>query len=133
MDTVNISVPDTEKVINYSPNYYKRLNLLLSRYTKRFVCVQYPIVFLCGGGNVLHAMKTAARPFTGYYSSSPHRDLQNYLVWRFAMNMVVGLSRAYRDTRKAFRKVHCQGADTEHACRSTQEPTNREFIGGLSV
>ncbi|XP_068173675.1 neprilysin-like isoform X3 [Antennarius striatus] len=67
MDTVNISVPDTEKIINYSPNYYKRLNLVLTRYTKR--------------------------------------DLQNYLVWRFAMNMVVGLSRSYRDTRKAFRKA----------------------------
>uniref|UniRef100_A0A3B4FID1 Neprilysin n=1 Tax=Pundamilia nyererei TaxID=303518 RepID=A0A3B4FID1_9CICH len=67
MNTVNISVPDTEKVINYSPNYYRRLNLILAKYTKR--------------------------------------DLQNYMVWRFAMNMVVGLSRAYRDTRKAFRKA----------------------------
>lgn len=37
MDTVNISVPDTEKVINYSPNYYRRLNLILAKYTKRFV------------------------------------------------------------------------------------------------
>uniref|UniRef100_A0A3P8YRB6 Neprilysin n=1 Tax=Esox lucius TaxID=8010 RepID=A0A3P8YRB6_ESOLU len=34
-----------------------------------------------------------------------HRDLQNYMVWRFVMNMVVGLSRQYRDTRKAFRKA----------------------------
>lgn len=42
---------------------------------------------------------------------STHRDLQNYMVWRFAMNMVVGLSRAYRDTRKAFRKVHAQDLD----------------------
>lgn len=42
---------------------------------------------------------------------STHRDLQNYMVWRFAMNMVVGLSRAYRDTRKAFRKVHVQDLD----------------------
>uniref|UniRef100_A0A4W5R5Z8 Neprilysin n=1 Tax=Hucho hucho TaxID=62062 RepID=A0A4W5R5Z8_9TELE len=33
------------------------------------------------------------------------RDLQNYMVWRFVMNMVVGLSRQYRDTRKAFRKA----------------------------
>uniref|UniRef100_A0AAR2M048 Neprilysin n=1 Tax=Pygocentrus nattereri TaxID=42514 RepID=A0AAR2M048_PYGNA len=33
------------------------------------------------------------------------RDIQNYMVWRFAMNMVVGLSRPYRDTRKAFRKA----------------------------
>uniref|UniRef100_A0A8D0D635 Neprilysin n=1 Tax=Sander lucioperca TaxID=283035 RepID=A0A8D0D635_SANLU len=67
MDTVNISIPDTEKVINYSPNYYRRLNLILARYNKR--------------------------------------DLQNYMVWRFVMNMVVGLSRSYRDTRKAFRKA----------------------------
>lgn len=37
MGTVNISVPDTEKVINYSPNYYRRLNLVLARYTKRCV------------------------------------------------------------------------------------------------
>lgn len=37
MDTVNISVPDTEKVINYSPNYYRRLGLVLNRYTQRSV------------------------------------------------------------------------------------------------
>uniref|UniRef100_A0A3B5M6J5 Neprilysin n=1 Tax=Xiphophorus couchianus TaxID=32473 RepID=A0A3B5M6J5_9TELE len=67
MDTVNISVPESEKIINYSPNYYRRLNFVLAKYTKR--------------------------------------DLQNYMVWRFAMTMVVGLSRAYRDTRKAFRKA----------------------------
>lgn len=35
MNTVNISVPDTEKVINYSPNYYRRLNTVLAKYTKR--------------------------------------------------------------------------------------------------
>uniref|UniRef100_A0A3Q2DSW8 Neprilysin n=1 Tax=Cyprinodon variegatus TaxID=28743 RepID=A0A3Q2DSW8_CYPVA len=67
MDTVNISIPESEKIINYSPNYYRRLNFVLAKYTKR--------------------------------------DLQNYMVWRFAMNMVVGLSRSYRDTRKAFRKA----------------------------
>ncbi|KAI1893881.1 hypothetical protein AGOR_G00128220 [Albula goreensis] len=33
------------------------------------------------------------------------RDVQNYLVWRYVMNLVVGLSRAYKDTRKAFRKA----------------------------
>lgn len=55
------------------------------------------------------------------HPSFPHRDLQNYMVWRFSMNMVVGLSRAYRDTRKALRKVHCQD------CRSTHEPTSTEF------
>ncbi|KAG9348143.1 hypothetical protein JZ751_001878 [Albula glossodonta] len=34
------------------------------------------------------------------------RDVQNYLVWRYVMNLVVGLSRAYKDTRKAFRKMN---------------------------
>ncbi|XP_013866571.1 neprilysin isoform X3 [Austrofundulus limnaeus] len=67
MNTVNINIPSTEQVINYSPNYYRRLNLVLAKYSKR--------------------------------------DLQNYMVWRFVMNMVVGLSRTYRDTRKAFRKA----------------------------
>ncbi len=37
MDTVNISIPDTEKIINYSPNYYRKLNSVLARYTKRSV------------------------------------------------------------------------------------------------
>nr|XP_046149650.1 neprilysin-like isoform X2 [Oncorhynchus gorbuscha] len=67
MGTVGITVPDTENVINYAPNYFRRLNPVLAKYTKR--------------------------------------DLQNYMVWRFVMNMVVGLSRQYRDTRKAFRKA----------------------------
>uniref|UniRef100_A0A674C0H3 Neprilysin n=1 Tax=Salmo trutta TaxID=8032 RepID=A0A674C0H3_SALTR len=67
MGTVGITVPDTESVINYAPNYYRRLNPILAKNTKR--------------------------------------DLQNYIVWRFVMNMVVGLSRQYRDTRKAFRKA----------------------------
>ncbi|KAM6961466.1 neprilysin-like [Aplochiton taeniatus] len=67
MDTVNITIPDTEQVINYSPSYYRRLNPVLAKYTKR--------------------------------------DLQNYMVWRFVMNMVVELSRPYRDTSKAFRKA----------------------------
>lgn len=58
-------------------------------------------------------METAACPLQIYESVfehpySSHRDLQNYMVWRFAMNMVVGLSKAYRDTRKALRKVRCQ-------------------------
>ncbi|XP_047009364.1 neprilysin isoform X1 [Ictalurus punctatus] len=42
------------------------------------------------------------------------RDVQNYIVWRFAMNMVIGLSRAYRDTRKAFKKA-ISGTSSEAA------------------
>lgn len=88
MNTVNITVPDTEKVINYSPNYYRRLNLILARYTKRFVplylvvcscfcvckCVhmhvfvRFAIVCVCGGGSSQHAMKTAAHQLLIYCS-----------------------------------------------------------------
>ncbi|XP_077397778.1 neprilysin-like [Festucalex cinctus] len=67
MNTVNITVTDTEEVINLSPNYFKKLNPLLARYTKR--------------------------------------DVQNYLMWRFASQIVDHLSKAYRDTAKAFKKA----------------------------
>ncbi|XP_074009443.1 neprilysin [Numenius arquata] len=33
------------------------------------------------------------------------RDLQNYMVWRFVMDLVNSLSRNYKDTRNAFRKA----------------------------
>lgn len=73
MDTVNISVPDTEKVINYSPNYYRRLNVILARYNKRSVCITFVVVFVynrpvCGGRSVLHTLKTAAAPLLIYHS-----------------------------------------------------------------
>uniref|UniRef100_A0A3Q2YK44 Neprilysin n=1 Tax=Hippocampus comes TaxID=109280 RepID=A0A3Q2YK44_HIPCM len=67
MNTVNITVTDTEEVINLSPNYFKKLNPLLARYSKR--------------------------------------DVQNYLMWRFASQMVDHLSKAYRDTGKSFKKA----------------------------
>uniref|UniRef100_A0A8C3V2U2 Neprilysin n=1 Tax=Catharus ustulatus TaxID=91951 RepID=A0A8C3V2U2_CATUS len=33
------------------------------------------------------------------------RDLQNYMTWRFVMDLVNSLSREYKDTRNAFRKA----------------------------
>ncbi|KFP05802.1 neprilysin [Calypte anna] len=33
------------------------------------------------------------------------RDLQNYMMWRFVMDLVNSLSRNYKDTRNAFRKA----------------------------
>uniref|UniRef100_A0A8C1VHQ5 Neprilysin n=1 Tax=Cyprinus carpio TaxID=7962 RepID=A0A8C1VHQ5_CYPCA len=63
MDTVGFPITDSEEVIVYAPNYFKRLNPVLAK------------------------------------------DIQNYMVWRFVMNLVVGLSRRYRETRKAFRKA----------------------------
>ncbi|CAF97373.1 unnamed protein product, partial [Tetraodon nigroviridis] len=35
MDTVNISIPETEKIMIYAPNYFRRLNHTLAKYTKR--------------------------------------------------------------------------------------------------
>uniref|UniRef100_A0A3B3U5H3 Neprilysin n=1 Tax=Poecilia latipinna TaxID=48699 RepID=A0A3B3U5H3_9TELE len=67
MDTVNIKVPESEKIINNYPSYFVKLKGVLAKYTKR--------------------------------------DLQNYVVWRFVMKMVEGLSRPYRNTRNAFHKV----------------------------
>lgn len=67
MDSVSIPIKESEQVILYAPNYLKRLNPILNRYSKR--------------------------------------EIQNYMIWRFAMNMVVGLSREYRDTRKAYKKA----------------------------
>ncbi|XDV29344.1 hypothetical protein PO909_032481, partial [Leuciscus waleckii] len=82
MDTVGVPITDSEEVIVYAPNYFKRLNPVLAKYTKRQIKnIQYkPSDCMC-------------------------RDMQNYLVWRFVMNLVVGLSRQYRETRKAFRKA----------------------------
>lgn len=37
MDTVNISIPETEKIMIYAPNYFRRLNHTLAKYTKRSV------------------------------------------------------------------------------------------------
>ncbi|NWX36436.1 NEP protein, partial [Notiomystis cincta] len=42
------------------------------------------------------------RPILLKYSS---RDLQNYMTWRFVMDLVNSLSRDYKDTRNAFRKA----------------------------
>lgn len=78
MDTVNISVPDTEKVINYSPNYYRRLNLILARYSKRSVCMSlYSClciiaclwVCVCGGVSTHTRNENSCLPVTDMYWS----------------------------------------------------------------
>lgn len=62
LETVGLSVNDTEDVVVYAPNYLRKLNSILDNYSTR--------------------------------------ELQNYVVWRFVMGMVGGLSKPYRDTRK---------------------------------
>ncbi|KAG7268361.1 hypothetical protein CRUP_019571, partial [Coryphaenoides rupestris] len=53
MGTVNISVPDSENVVNYAPNYFRRLKPVLAKYTKRCVSAlsgttsEYPVWRQC--------------------------------------------------------------------------------------
>lgn len=70
MDTVNISVPDTEKVINYAPNYFRRLNLILAKYTKRSVCMsscvceQCPVCVSLWGRKYTACIENSCSPIT---------------------------------------------------------------------
>ncbi|KAM6305160.1 neprilysin [Aegotheles albertisi] len=45
---------------------------------------------------------TKLKPILNRYTP---RDLQNYMIWRFVMDLVNSLSRNYKDTRNAFRKA----------------------------
>ncbi|NWX21909.1 NEP protein, partial [Aegotheles bennettii] len=45
---------------------------------------------------------TKLKPILNKYTP---RDLQNYMIWRFVMDLVNSLSRNYKDTRNAFRKA----------------------------
>ncbi|XP_044885087.1 neprilysin isoform X1 [Mauremys mutica] len=45
---------------------------------------------------------TKLKPILNKYTS---RDIQNYMIWRYVMDLVNSLSRNYKDTRNAFRKA----------------------------
>ncbi|KAJ8280491.1 hypothetical protein GJAV_G00055490 [Gymnothorax javanicus] len=72
-------------------------------------------------------------PILAEYSA---RDIQNYLVWRYVMNMVIGLSRAYKDTRKPFRKA-IYGTTSEAAvwrqCANYVNSNLEKAVGRLYV
>ncbi|XP_076138077.1 neprilysin-like isoform X1 [Alosa pseudoharengus] len=67
METVNLTVTDAEDIVVYAPNYLRKLNAIINKYSTR--------------------------------------QIQNYMVWRFVMSMVGGLSKSYRDTRKPLQKA----------------------------
>ncbi|XP_018603852.2 neprilysin-like isoform X2 [Scleropages formosus] len=64
------------------------------------------------------------------------RDIQNYIAWRFVMNLVGGLSKAYRDTRKVFRKA-LYGTTSEEAlwrqCANYVNNNMENAVGRLYV
>uniref|UniRef100_A0A8C5IK54 Neprilysin n=1 Tax=Junco hyemalis TaxID=40217 RepID=A0A8C5IK54_JUNHY len=67
------------------------------------------------------------------YSS---RDLQNYMAWRFVMDLVNSLSRDYKDTRNAFRKA-LYGTTSESAvwrrCANYVNGNMESAVGRLYV
>ncbi|NXU69961.1 NEP protein, partial [Horornis vulcanius] len=67
------------------------------------------------------------------YSS---RDLQNYMTWRFVMDLVNSLSRDYKDTRNAFRKA-LYGTTSESAvwrrCANYVNGNMESAVGRLYV
>ncbi|NWH72918.1 NEP protein, partial [Piaya cayana] len=64
------------------------------------------------------------------------RDLQNYMVWRFVMDLVNSLSRNYKDTRNAFRKA-LYGTTSETAvwrrCANYVNSNMENAVGRLYV
>ncbi|KAL2095686.1 hypothetical protein ACEWY4_007834 [Coilia grayii] len=64
------------------------------------------------------------------------RQIQNYMVWRFVMSMVGGLSKSYRDTRKPLQKA-IYGTTTEAAiwqqCANYVNTHMDEAVGRLYV
>ncbi|XP_054242020.1 neprilysin [Indicator indicator] len=65
-----------------------------------------------------------------------HRDLQNYMGWRFVMDLVNSLSRIYKDTRNAFRKA-LYGTTSETAvwrrCANYVNSNMENAVGRLYV
>lgn len=98
MSTVQINVDNTEHVIVYDPDYLLKLSSVLLNYTAR--CVKY--------SQYLHFLSTKLKKsqnISTYSCALLNRDLQNYMTWRFVMDLVNSLSQEYKDTRNAFRKV----------------------------
>ncbi|KAM9230967.1 Neprilysin [Leptosomus discolor] len=64
------------------------------------------------------------------------RDLQNYMIWRFIMDLVNSLSRNYKDTRNAFRKA-LYGTTSETAvwrrCANYVNSNMENAVGRLYV
>lgn len=95
MGAVNISLTGQENVIVYAPEYLRKLKPILSDYSARYV----------GWRICIFRQKYSTVHFLTQFLFIQYRDIQNYIVWRHVMDLVNSLSRVYKDTRKAFRKV----------------------------
>ncbi|NWS38280.1 NEP protein, partial [Probosciger aterrimus] len=87
----NFSLEIDHKVFNWS----KFINDIMSTVQINIENTEHVIVY---DPEYLIKLKSILNKYTP-------RDLQNYMVWRFVMDLVNSLSRNYKDTRNAFRKA----------------------------
>ncbi|NWW47078.1 NEP protein, partial [Pedionomus torquatus] len=87
----NFSLEIDHKIFNWS----KFINDIMSTVQINVENTEHVIVY---DPDYLIKLKSILNKYTP-------RDLQNYMVWRFVMDLVNSLSRNYKDTRNAFRKA----------------------------
>ncbi|NXH20505.1 NEP protein, partial [Bucco capensis] len=87
----NFSLEIEQKVFNWS----KFINDIMSTVQINIENTEQVIVY---DPDYLIKLKSILTKYTP-------RDLQNYMTWRFVMDLVNSLSRNYKDTRNAFRKA----------------------------
>ncbi|KAM6258574.1 neprilysin isoform 1-T2 [Porphyrio hochstetteri] len=87
----NFSLEIDNKVFNWS----KFINDIMSTVQINVENTEHVIVY---DPEYLIKLKSILNKYTP-------RDLQNYMTWRFVMDLVNSLSRNYKDTRNAFRKA----------------------------
>ncbi|KFM01060.1 Neprilysin [Aptenodytes forsteri] len=87
----NFSLEVDHKVFNWS----KFINDIMSTVQINVENTEHVIVY---DPEYLIRLKSILNKYTP-------RDLQNYMIWRFVMDLVNSLSRNYKDTRNAFRKA----------------------------
>ncbi|NXI48765.1 NEP protein, partial [Chloroceryle aenea] len=87
----NFSLEINHKVFNWS----KFINSIMSTVQIKVEDTEHVIVY---DPEYLIKLKSILNKYTP-------RDLQNYMAWRFVMDLVNSLSRNYKDTRNAFRKA----------------------------
>ncbi|NXF32543.1 NEP protein, partial [Nyctibius bracteatus] len=87
----NFSLEIDHKVFNWS----KFINDIMSTVQINVEHTEHVVVY---DPDYLIRLKSVLNKYTP-------RDLQNYMIWRFVMDLVNSLSRNYKDTRNAFRKA----------------------------
>ncbi|XP_054901744.1 neprilysin-like [Poeciliopsis prolifica] len=79
MDNVNIKVPESEKIINYSPRYYGKLKNVLAKYTKRDLQNYVVWRFLM---KMVRALSRAYRNTRNYFLQVQSGATSEDTVWR---------------------------------------------------